>query len=492
MNGNPLGYGALTILFKHQRAVLGVFLAVVFLGFSYLMLAQQKYKSEAELVVRFGNRSIGDISQAPQTQLTPADRREIVLSHAEILKSPDIARATIEGVGTSIVYPDIVENPPGRWSVMDEAIRRFAENLWVSVGTQNNVITVSFLHPDKAVAQKVVQKLVNLYIDQQTVVYHDPHSNFLSTEVVDAGKRLTKAQSALEEFKLKWNINDYDGEITELLKRRGDVDASLHQAEAALVQAQHRQVDLEHLMKDVPRTVPESAGGEKYRSLDDAQVRLAELKNKESQMLATYSPNSPTMVTLRAGIAAAEAELKNRQAELSRRSSSNVNTVYQTMQTDYLRTVADAKANAEPVRILTEQKADIDKRLSDLRENRAKFSDLSREQSLAEEVYRSLSTQYEDARVKDSLNQKNISSVAVISQPSLPYKTSRPRRLVTLLVTLFAGSILAMGVALILEAKDNRFTTSEQLSYFLDLPVLASFEHRRRGLPGLLPAHGEA
>jgi len=492
MNGNPLGYGALTILFKHQRAVLGVFLAVVFLGFSYLMLAQPKYKSEAELVVRFGNRSIGSIAQAPATQLTPADRREIVLSHAEILRSPDIARATIEGVGTSIVYPDVVENPPGRWSVMDEAVRRFQESLWVAVGTQNNVITVSFLHPDKAVSQKVVQKLVSLYIDEQTVVYHDPNSKFLSTEVEDAGKRLTVAQNAFEEFKMKWNINDFDGEITELLKRRGDVDATLHQAEAALVQAQRRQIDLERLMKEVPRTVPETAGGEKYRSVDDAQIRLAELKNKESQMLATYSPTSPTMVTLRAGIAAAEAELRNRTSELQRRSSNNVNSVYQTMQTDFLRTTADAKSNAEPVRVLTSQKADIDKRLSDLRENRATFANLSREQSLAEQVYRTLSTQYEEARVKDSLNQKNISSVAVISQPSLPYKTARPRRLVTLLVTLFAGSILAMGVALILEARDNRFTTSEQLSYFLDVPVLASFEHRRRGLPGLLPAHGEA
>ncbi|TAL00958.1 MAG: hypothetical protein EPO08_11895 [Rhodospirillaceae bacterium] len=490
MNKLSMPCGALTILFKRQRIALGVFLAVVIAGIAYLIFAEQKYESVAELVVRFGTRSIPDINHAPTTELTPSDRREIVLSHAAILGSPDLAQATIKAFGVENIYPEIVSNPPSRWSVMDEAVRKFSDNLWVGVGTQDNIISVSFLHPDKVLARDIVKKLIDLYVAQQSAVYHDPHTDFLKHEVQQAADHLSAAQTAFQDFKEKWHINDYDGEVTELLTRRGDADASLRQAQANLDQAQNRRGDLEKLMHSVPKTLPEPASGEKFKSLDDAQTRLADLRNKRSQMLATYSANSSAMISLEAGIADAEAEVRTRQNELEQRSSSNVNTVYQTLQTDYLRTVADAESNAEPVRVLTAQINEIDHRLNDLRDVRGTFSDLGREQQLAEDLYRSLSTQYEDARVNESLNQERISSVAVISQPSLPYKTARPRRLVTLLATLCAGVILAVGSALLIESLDDRFTTADQLALQLAVPVLATFDYRRRSLPRPLTVQG--
>jgi len=43
-------------------------------------------------------------------------------------------------------------------------------------------------------------------------------------------------------------------------------------------------MDIEGLIKGIPQTSPESAGGEKYRSVDDAESRLADLRAKQSQM----------------------------------------------------------------------------------------------------------------------------------------------------------------------------------------------------------------
>jgi uncharacterized protein involved in exopolysaccharide biosynthesis len=484
--------GALTVLFKHQRVALTIFLAVLFCGLTYLTFAQRKYESEAELVVQFGNRAVPDIDHSQVTELTPQDRREIVLSHQAILSSPDLARATIKAIGVSIIYPDIVEDPPSRWTIMDEAVKRFGDNLSVDVGSQDNVISVSFLHPDKAMAQQVVEKLIGLYIGQQSAVYHDPHSDFLRNEVVDSGKRLTVAQNALETFRNKWKISDFDQEIQALLKQRADVDSNLHVTEAAVDQAKHKQADLQKLMRTVPQTVPASASGERYRSVDDAQSRLGDLLNKRSQMLATYAPNSPMLTTLNAGIASAQADVNARRAEVEKRSSDNVNLVYQNIETDYLRAVADAESGNEPVKTLTNNIAAIDARLDELRKARGDFDNLLRERGIAEDIYKSLSTEYETARVKDSLNQNRISSVATISQPSLPYKTARPRYLVTFLVTLFAGGILAIGGALLWEAFDDRFTTSDQLALILDLPVLGTFNQQQRNLPPALASPGGA
>jgi uncharacterized protein involved in exopolysaccharide biosynthesis len=484
-------YSLLTILFKHQRAVMGIFLTVMLAGAGYLLLATPKYESVVELVVRFGDRSIPDVSRAPATEMTPSDRREIVLSHAAILGSHDLAQATIEAFGLDKVYPDIAADPPKKWTPMDEAIKTFLNNLTVNVGTQDNIITVLLLHPDRALAQQLVHKLIDLYQNQQSAVYQNPQRDFMSNQVKEAGARLTRAQATLEQFKGQWHITDYDQEVQDLLKQRGDVDTSLRTAQANLDQAQHRQQDLQKLMRGVPANTPESANGEKYRSLDDAESRLAELHAKQSQMLATYSPTSPALKSLNAAVAAAEADAKSRRAEVNNRSTSNPNSVYQTLQTDYLRTSADARSGAEPVRVLTEQLKTIDQRLGDLQKNRGAFNDLVREHGIAEDAYKSLSNQYQDALVKDNLNQQRISPTTMISQPTLPYRTARPRKLITALATLLAAMILAIGGALVLEAMDDRFTTSEEAAFILDLPIIASFERgQRHTTAGLLTHEG--
>src|SRR5471032_3377914 len=54
MNAQLMPYGLLTVLFKHKSAVLGIFFAVVLGGIGYLIFAEQKYESVAQLIVRFG------------------------------------------------------------------------------------------------------------------------------------------------------------------------------------------------------------------------------------------------------------------------------------------------------------------------------------------------------------------------------------------------------------------------------------------------------
>lgn len=472
-------YGLLTVLFRHKRAVAATFLTVVLCAVGYLILATPKFESVARLIVRFGDRSIPEVNRKPVSEMTPADRREIVLSNAEILKSHDLEQATIKQLGLDVIYPDIVADPPSRWTPMDEGVRIFDKNLNVDVGAIDNVITVSFLHPDKALAPKILHSLIALYIARQTAVYQNPQRDFLANQVKQAGVGLDGAQDALNQFKNRWRITDYDQEIQDLLKQRGDVDTNLQTARANLAQAQQRKADLARRLQTISPTIP-APSNEKYRAVDDAETRLADLQAKQSQMLATYNANSPALATVKAGVATAQAELDTRRAELRGRALSNVNTVHQTVQTDLVRAAADVQGYTEPVQVLEAQLKGIEQRLNDLQSNRGKFDDLTRAREIAETTYKTLSAQYEDARVKEALNERQISPATIISQPTLPYRPARPRKLITALASLFAASLLAVGVALVLEALDDRFATAAQVAYALDLPVLAAFDKTER------------
>ncbi|HMH64683.1 MAG TPA: hypothetical protein VK515_03810, partial [Rhizomicrobium sp.] len=137
-------YGFIATLFKHRGAALAMLLAWFMTGAVYVLLKTPEYESTAKLVVRFGDRSIPDVNRAPVTEMTPADRREIVLAHAAMLGSHDLAERTIKSFGLATLYPDIARSPPSRWTAMDEAVKTFNKKLAVDVGTQDNIITVSF------------------------------------------------------------------------------------------------------------------------------------------------------------------------------------------------------------------------------------------------------------------------------------------------------------------------------------------------------------
>ena len=164
--------------------------------------------------------------------------------------------------------------------------------------------------------------------------------------------------------------------------------------------------------------------------------------------------------------------------------------MYQSLQTDYLRNSADAKSNSGPVQVLTDQLAAIDQRLHDLQQNRGTYDNLTRARQIAEETYKSLSQQFEDARVKGNLNQQGISPASVISQPSIPYRSARPQRLIILAACLFCGLILGIGTALLREALNNRFSNAEQVAVFLDIPVIASFERDQGHVESALLGYG--
>jgi capsular polysaccharide biosynthesis protein len=68
--------------------------------------------------------------------------------------------------------------------------------------------------------------------------------------------------------------------------------------------------------------------------------------------------------------------------------------------------------------------------------------------------------------------QANQSEVAVLDPAFPPMEPSKPKILLNLLISIFLGTMLAVGFALLAEMLDRRIRVPEDLSLGLDLPVL--------------------
>jgi succinoglycan biosynthesis transport protein ExoP len=468
-----------TVVAFLRRKVLFVLIVgiVCAAGGAYLLLARPAYQSSASLVVRFENQSVPDIDRTrnPTLPLGSNERREIIYSDADILRSRDLIRNTINALGLARIDPSIAAAEPDAARRLDDAERNFAANLVVDVSLQSDVINVSYLNPDPVVARDAVRKLLDLFYAQEASVYANPQLVFAEDESNKARAKLTEAQNALAAFKAGKNIADLQQQVTQLLLQRTDVESRLGVAHARVVEAEKRESSLKDLLKDVPATVTASAYGEQYHTVDQVEAQLDTLRAKRSQMASTYQPDSPLFQQLDAQIKALQTMARERTKEAQGRAASTPNVVRQNIDTDYLRASADANSAREPERVLAAQLASINQQLSTLEAQRNQYDDMVRTVQIQNDTYRSLAIRHETARVEASRNAQNISAAAVIAAPSIADRPARPRRKLVALATLMAALIMATCGVLLIEAIDDRMSVPRDVVRALRLPVLATF-----------------
>ncbi len=189
------------------------------------------------------------------------------------------------------------------------------------------------------------------------------------------------------------------------------------------------------------------AGTLSLNSLDDSWKLLGELQEEQARLLTTYRPDSPQVQQINARVALAQKSLQRREGNLSMRTG----------------------------RAATK----INKRIELLEELRKEYNDLSRQVIIDEANYKNYQQRSEDARISANLNEKSITPISVVDEPVAPMKPMHPRKTLILAMCLLAGMLFGGFAGLVRETLDPRFTTPEQVSYMLGVPVMASFSNAR-------------
>jgi uncharacterized protein involved in exopolysaccharide biosynthesis len=463
--------------FRRKFTFLLVFGAVCLAGAGYLLIKTPMYLSSAALVLRFDQQTVPDIDRTrnPQQPLGSNERREIIYSDADILRSPDLARRAIGSVGLARVYPKIAADGHGEQRQMDEALKAFTGDMLIDVGLQSDVITLSFLNSDPDVAHAVVQSMLDHFFSQEAVIYANPQLQFSQDEANRAQEKLTLAQRALSQFREANKISDLSAQVGQLLQQRTDVESRLATANGVVQEAQQKEAAYKELLSAVPPLLTTSAAGETYRGVDDVDGQLATLQAKRNQMAATYRPGSPVFQSIDASIASLQSAARRSSADARSRSSTQPNLVYENIRTDLMRASAEALGAVKPAQLLATQLDQINQRLAELDAKHTQNDDLQRAVRIQDDTYRTLAIRAEESRVEANRNAEKISAAAVIAAPSMPQEPARPRRKLIALGTILAGIILACGAVLGAEAMDDRLRSPHDVAQILRLPVLATF-----------------
>ena len=96
---------------------------------------------------------------------------------------------------------------------------------------------------------------------------------------------------------------------------------------------------------------------------------------------------------------------------------------------------------------------------------------LRRDVETAQRAFESISQRASQSTVESQNSQSNI---ALLNAATPPTEPSKPRVLLNVLVSIFLGTLLGVGLALMLELANRRVRSADDLAEALDLPVLGA------------------
>ena len=343
-----------------------------------------------------------------------------------------------------------------------------------SIGSDD--YTISYENRDPAMAKKVVQSLLNIFVEgglgnnRKDIA---SSQKFIEDQLKEYEAKLNDADNALKDFKQR-NIGLMRGETgqdyyAELADAKGMVD----DATLALKEATDRRDSLKQQLSGADSTLIDSASESVASSKYDARI---EALNKELDSLRLkYTDQHPDVVATKRLIAQLEAE-KAKEAAIKKPSASMTqNPLYQQLNIS----LAEAEANVASMKArLGEYQAryaQLRAAANKLPEVDAELNQLTRNYDVYKKNYDSLLARRESAQMSSAVDTKTDSvDFKIIDPPRVPLTPSYPKR--PLLISLSLMGAIAAGIALAFLLSQIRPTINNRfdLNSLTDLPLLGA------------------
>jgi uncharacterized protein involved in exopolysaccharide biosynthesis len=260
-----------------------VLLISMLAGFILILVQTPTYESRATLFIKFGREQVYRPEVGPDAPpIAPAttDTDETVMTQLQLFSSRDLIVKTIDQIGLYRLYPELApaQHQEGvldrselgqqlqRWyseivpstvswfrngTPMDQAVRKFQGSLSISRTRSSALIQIAFWHRDPAMAQTVLRSLLLEHRRLSTSINQTAGLAFYELAANAAEARLADAQAQLAEFRDRYGVLAFPGQLATLLTQREQLSAGLHQASIEFAAVQSRAAELQRQRNNV-------------------------------------------------------------------------------------------------------------------------------------------------------------------------------------------------------------------------------------------------
>ena len=355
----------------------------------------------------------------------------------DIINSDRVAKAVVKMLKmeqSPVIQAQWQEDTQGKGQLVDWLANLLQKKLDVKPSRESNVININYTGTDPDFAAAVANAFAQAYMDVNLDLRLGParqYAAFFEEQTKTAREKLELAQKALSTYQQENGITSAD-------ERMDFETAKLNETSSQLTGVQGQTTDSQSKRQNArPDTIAEVIQSPLINSLK-ADVARAEAKLNESNV--NLGKNHPQTQRTESELATLRTQLESE----TRKITSSVETTYQV-----------GKQREQQLQgALASQKA----RVLVLNKQRDELNVLRRDIESAQRSFEVVSQRASQTNIESQTNQTNI---AVLNPATAPADPSKPKVLLNILVSIFLGTLLGVGLALMLELSNRRVRSAE-------------------------------
>src|SRR5215475_2497245 len=455
----------LNFAWRHWMFITSVTALVFVIAVVYLARATPLYTATAQILLEPPRRAPTETGSTDYFQFGDFS---FVENQLAIIRSDSLLRRVV--VKERLAVPPSTANKPQSTEPSKESptsaeddsildgINTLRGALAVSRSGQAQVLNISITWTDPARAAQLVNAVANAYVVNQLDARFESAkqaSGWLSDRLVELRQQLRDSEEAVTKFRNEHGLMHTGPTIALNDQQLADLNSKLIAARTDAAEKKTR-VDFladvakgKKMLDSLPDTLQSKADS---GMLGPLRGKLAEVSQREADLLARYSSRHPAVVNV-------EAEKR----DIERSIAAETQRMAQAVKSEYALAKARLNAIEQTMRQATGQ-GELDN------EDAVKLRELERTAAVNKTLFEEF---LQKAKITDEQATFRARAVRVVT-PAQPGGQSFPNTRRTLLIALVAGLGLGIGGALAMEMLKAGFTTPREVEEALGIPVLGS------------------
>lgn len=443
----------LLILRARLWLIVGVFFTVVIVALVISLLLPKSYTATTSLVVdaKSNDPLLGAMMSSQSGSSYMATQVDIIGSNRVAQRVVSMTRMD----QVPIIQQQWQDATSGEGDIQVWLAELLKKRLVVRPSRDSNVISIDYSGTDPQFSAAVANAFAQAYIETSLELRVEParqYAQWFNERTKGLRDELEAAQRRLSEYEQQHEIIAGDGRFDVENARLAELNSQL-----VMVQGQRADSRSRQSQSGAAESLPEVMANPLISGL---KADVARLEAQRGQMLGRLGGNHPEVARVDAEISS----LRQRVATEIQRVASSLGTT----------TRISAAREAEIATAVEEQKA----RVLELKAHRDQIAVLQRDVENAQRSYDLVTQRLAQTNLESQTQQTNI---AVLTPAVAPLTHSSPRVLLNLVLAVFLGLLLGVGVALLLELIDQRVRGEEDLVQLPGIPVLGIISSSQTG-----------
>jgi chain length determinant protein EpsF len=441
----------LLILNARKWIILGVLLFTVVVTAVVSLLLPKEYTATTTLIVDSKSKD-PFTGQLFPSQMFPG----YMATQVDVIKSSQVAQKVVRAL-------KMADNPATREQFMEATEGKGTVEQWLGdvllkkldaePSRESSVINLSFSGADPQFAAAMANAFAKTYIETSLELRLAPArqtAEWFDQQIIQLRAKVDQAQQKLTTYQREKGIVESEERLDVETRRMADLAGQMVAAQSASFDASSRTRDSGSLPEVINNPV-----------VQGLKAQVAQGEGKLAELSKRVGANHPDFIRLQAEVNSYKAKLANELNTATRGVGATAGAARQRF--------------SELSGAFDRQKAKV----LELKQQREEATLLARDLENAQRIYDSALQRYGQSRMEAQSTQTDI---AILNPAVAPTQASKPRVILNILLALFLGTLLGVGIGFLVELLDRRVRSGQDIVAALEIPVLGEVSRKGRVL----------